>query len=308
MIVVHEDIRLALGEREHHSVKRALGHLPVTDHEACVGQHPAELLGLRLDRLDPVVHVEHLAASIELAQDGVPDKPGGRLGDARLDRQAILGRRLDERQVAYSRERQVERARDRRRRQRHDVDLAAHPLEALLGRDTEPLLLVDHDQTEVAEPDVPAEQPVRPDDDVDRAVAEAGERGRLILRRDEPGQEADFEREGGEPLAERPMVLGGEDRRRDQDRDLLAILGGLERGPQRDLGLAVAHVADDQPVHRPHAFHVLLGFGHGAQLVDGLLVRERGLQLGLPWRILRRRGPATGSAPRTARAAPSRGP
>ena len=166
----HEDIGLALGEREHHPVERALGHLPVTDHEARVGQHPAELLGLRLDRLDPVVHVEHLAAAIELAQDRVPDEPGGRLGDARLDGQAVLGRRLDERQVAHSRERQVERARDRRRRQRHDVDLAAHPLEALLGRDTEALLLVDDDQAEVAEPDVLAEQPVRPDDDVDRAV------------------------------------------------------------------------------------------------------------------------------------------
>ena len=116
--------------------------------------------------------------------------------------------------------------------------------------------------------------------------AEAGERGRLILRRDEPGQQADFEREGGEALAERPMVLGGEDRRRDQDRDLLAVLGRLERGPQRDLGLAVAHVAHDQPVHRPDALHVLLGLGHGAQLVDGLLVRERGLQLRLPWRVL----------------------
>ena len=102
---------------------------------------------------------------------------------------------------------------------------------------------------------------------------------------DEPGQEADLEREGSEPLAERAMVLGGEDRRRDEDRDLLAILRRLERGSERDLGLAVADVAHDQAVHRPDALHVLLGLGHGAQLVDGLLVRERRLQLRLPWRV-----------------------
>ena len=38
--------------------------------------------------------------------------------------------------------------------------------------------------------------------------------------------------------------------RRHEHRDLLAVLRGLERGPQRDLGLAVADVADDEPVHR----------------------------------------------------------
>ena len=62
---------------------------------------------------------------------------------------------------------------------------------------------------------------------------------------------------GREPLAERRVVLGREDGRRDEDRDLLAVLRRLERGPERDLGLAVADVADDQPVHRPDALHVV---------------------------------------------------
>ena len=62
---------------------------------------------------------------------------------------------------------------------------------------------------------------------------------------------ADLQRERREALAERRVVLGGEDRRRHEDRDLLAVLGRLERGAQRDLGLAVADVADDEPVHRP---------------------------------------------------------
>ena len=58
------------------------------------------------------------------------------------------------RQVADAGERQVERPRDRRRRQRQHVDLAAQLLEPLLGGDAEALLLVDDDQAEVAEPDV----------------------------------------------------------------------------------------------------------------------------------------------------------
>ena len=128
----------------------------------------AELLGLGLDRLDPVVDVEHLPAAVELAQDRVADEPGRRLGDPGLDRQAVLGRRLDHAQVADPGEGEVERPRDRRGRQREDVDLVAEPLEPLLGGHPEALLLVDDDQPEVAEPDVLREQPVGPDDEVDR--------------------------------------------------------------------------------------------------------------------------------------------
>ena len=178
------------------------------------GQHRPELLGLGLDRLDPVVDVEDLAAAVELAQDRVADEAGRGLGDPRLDRQAVLGRRLDDAQVADAGEGQVERARDRRRRQRQHVDLAPELLEALLGGDPEALLLVDHDEAEVAEPDVLRQQPVRPDDEVDRAVGEAGDRPLLLGRRHEPGEEADRERERPEPLAERRVVLGREDGRR----------------------------------------------------------------------------------------------
>ena len=59
------------------------------------------------------------------------------------------------------------------RRQRQDVDLGAELLEPLLVRDAEALLLVDDDQAEVAELDVLRQQPVRADDEVDRAVARA---------------------------------------------------------------------------------------------------------------------------------------
>ena len=143
-----------VGERDHHLLELALGHLAVADDEPGARQHPPELLGLGLDRLDPVVDEEDLAAAVELAQDRVADEPGRRLGDPRLDRQAVLGRRLDDRHVADAGQRQVQRPRDRRRRQRQHVDLAPELLQPLLGRDAEALLLVDDHQAEVAELDV----------------------------------------------------------------------------------------------------------------------------------------------------------
>src|SRR6185503_363331 len=77
-------------------------------------------------------------------------------------------------------------------------------------------------------------------------------------------------------------VLLREDRRRYEDRDLLPVLHGLERGAQRDLGLAVADIADDEAVHRAAALHVLLRVLDGQQLVRRLGVRERVLHLDLP--------------------------
>ena len=135
------------------------------------------------------------------------------------------------RQVADAGHRQVQRPRDRRRRQRQDVDLAAELLEPFLGGHPEPLLLVDDDEPEVLEPDVLRQQPVRADDEVDRARRRGPSSvAACSFAEHEPRQQPDLEREGGEPLAERRVVLGGEHGRRHEHRDLLAVLGRLERG------------------------------------------------------------------------------
>ena len=54
----------------------------------------------------------------------------------------------------------------------------------------------------------------------------------------------------------RLKMLIRKDRRRRQDGRLFAVHHGLERRTHRDLGLAVADIADDQPVHRRRRFHV----------------------------------------------------
>jgi len=75
-----------------------------------------------------------------------------------------------ERPVADAEQRHVQRARDRRRRKRQDVDRRAQLLEALFVHDAEPLFLVDDDQPEVRKHDVLLQQAVRADDDVDLAA------------------------------------------------------------------------------------------------------------------------------------------
>ncbi len=87
---------------------------------------------------------------------------------------------------------------------------------------------------------------------------------------------------GGEPLAERDVVLGGEDGRGHEHGHLLAALDRFEHAAKRDFGLAVADVADDQAIHRPAGLHVELDLGRRPQLVQRFLVRERGLDLLLP--------------------------
>ena len=160
------------------------------------------------------------------------------------------------------------------------------PLQLLLVLDAEALLLVDHDQAEILERDLAAEQPVRPDHDVDRAVGQPVDRGLGLLVGLEPRQRRDVHRERGVPLGEGRVVLLDEQRGRHQDGDLLAVLDRLERGPDGDLGLAVADVAADDPVHRHDAFHVVLDVVDGGQLVRRLDERERVLELALPRRVL----------------------
>ena len=89
------------------------------------GSEPAQLLGLGLDRLDPVVDVEDLAAAIELAQDRVAHETGSTLRATRV----WIGSRSSggvsiTLEVADAGHRQVQRARDRRRRQGQDIDFA----------------------------------------------------------------------------------------------------------------------------------------------------------------------------------------
>ena len=74
-------------------------------------------------------------------------------------------------EIANAGQRQLQRARDRRRGQRQHMDVAAQLLQPLLVPDAEMLLLVDDQQAEVLELDRLRQQRVRADDDIDLAAA-----------------------------------------------------------------------------------------------------------------------------------------
>ena len=108
------------------------------------------------------------------------------------------------------------------------------------------------------------------------------ERRLLLLGGPEAGEHLDLDRKVGQPLDEGAAVLLGQNRRRHQHGDLLAALHRLERGAHRDLGLAVADVAHQQPVHRARPLHVALDLLGRLPLVGRVLVQEAALELALP--------------------------
>ena len=146
-----QHVELARDEVEHGALERVLVHLAVAHHDARFGNQPPHQVADRKDRFDTIVDEEDLAAAFELAANRPADHLLIEFDDVGLDRQAILRRRFDDRHVANADERHVQRPRNRRRGHRQHVDLALELFDPLLVRHAEPLLLVDDEQTEVAE-------------------------------------------------------------------------------------------------------------------------------------------------------------
>ena len=163
-------------------------------------------------------------------------------------------------------------------------------------RHAEALLLVDHEEPEIAELDVLGEQAMRADDDVDLAFAQVLERLGLLGLRAEPADHVDAHGKRREPRAQRLEMLQREHRRRREHGHLLAVHHGLERGAHRDFRLAEAHVAAQQAIHGRGRLHVALDVLDGAGLVGRELVGERELELLLPVRVGRERVPLHGLA------------
>ena len=264
-------------------------HLPVGDLELHPRAQCAQPLGGLVDRLDPVVQEERLALSLVLAQQRSFDQLLVVLADVGLDRAPALGGRLDHADVADPGHRHLERARDRRRAHRDHVDLQLELAEQLLLLYAEPLLLVDDQQAELLRADIAAQQAMRADEDVDLAVGEPLDGLALLGLWTETRHVLDRDRVVLQALGERAVVLLGEDRGGDEQHHLLAVLDGLERGAQRDFGLAVADVAADQAVHRARRLHVRLDHLDRVALVGRLGERERVLEVALPVAVARER-------------------
>ena len=278
----HEHVDVAMPEVADDLVELLLPHLAVRDADARLGHELVDLRRRLRDVLHAVVHVEHLSPAQQLAAHRGRDLRVLVCADVSEHGKAVLRRRGQRGHLADAGHRHLQRARDGRGRQRQHVDVGAQGLERLLVLDAEALLLVDDDQTEILELDLRVQQLVRADDDVDAAALQPLDGLVDLLGGLEPAHGGDRDRKSLVTLGEGLVVLLDEQRRRHEHGDLLAVLDGLEGGAHGDLGLAEADVAADQAVHRDRLFHVGLDLVDGGELVGGLLVRERVLQLLLP--------------------------
>ena len=275
---------LLLPEADHDLLERVLAHLPVRDRDPRLGHQLGQPRRRPVDRLDPVVDVEDLARRAA-ARAGSRRRSAARRTaptKVRIGCRSSGGVRI----VVISRM-PVSDISSVRGIGVADIvstsTVGAQPLQVLLVLDAEALLLVDDDQAEVLEPDGLLQQPVRADDDVDGAVGDASPgclgASASLGNRD---SSADLDRELRHPLGERREVLLREQRRRHEHGHLLAVLHRLERRAHRDLGLAVADVAADHPVHRDRLLHVGLDLVDRGELVGRLDVGEGVLELALP--------------------------
>ena len=172
----------------------------------------------------------------------------------------------------------MQRARNWRGGQRKHVDLEPQAAQQLLLGDPEALLLVHDHEPEVLRDHVPAEHAVRADEHLDLPLCEVLQDQLRLGGLAEARDHLDPDREIAVARPERVPVLLGEDRRRHEDQQLLAVHRRCERGPHGDLGLAEADVAADEPVHRARRLEVLLDRLDRAGLVLGLAVGELGLE------------------------------
>ena len=283
-----EHLDLAVRDVLHDIGEHGLVHLPVRHGDRHVAELLLELARGALDIVDAVVQVVDLAAALQLAPDGVGEDAPVVLHDEGLHGQTVLGRLLDRGHIADAGHGHVQRAGDRRGRERQHVDAARELLDVLLVRHAEALLLVDDEQSEILEFYILTEQPVRADDEVDLAGGELRERLRDLAAGAEAAEHRDIHRKTEKALQGGLVVLLREHGRRHEDRGLLAVEHTLHHGAQRDLGLAEAHVAAEQSVHRDRALHVALDFIGAFELIIGLGIAEILFKLVLPLAVGRK--------------------
>ena len=219
-------------------------------------------------------HDEALAAAMMFAQQRLADHHIVPLDNVSPHRKAVHRRGLDGGKLAQAGHRHLQRARNGRGGQREHVHVRAQLLQLFLVGHAETLFLVDDHEAQILELGRLGEDRVGADHDVHRAVGQRIARLAAFLGRNEPAEPPDLEREAREAFGEMLEMLAREQRGRRDDCDLLAAHRRDECGTQRNLGLAEADIAADQPVHRLATFQIAQHIGDRALLILGLLPRE----------------------------------
>ena len=161
----------------HHALQFALGHLAVGHGDAGFGQDFFEFLLAVFDGLNLVVQKVALAAALELAQHRLADHARAFVAHKGFDGQTPLRRGGDHAQVAQTFEGHAHGAGNRGGRQREHIDLGPQAFHGLFVAHAKAVFLVDDEQAQVVEFRRFAQQFVRADHDVHRAIGDAFEGG-----------------------------------------------------------------------------------------------------------------------------------
>ena len=234
-----------------------------------------ELLRLFDQRADPI--------DLRAGGDRTPDSGDHLLRPLERDiggRDGLPPRRLlveaGDIHVAIAREQK--RARDGRRR--HDEKLGAAAASLALQREplmhAETMLLVDHDQAEIAELDALLKESVRADENVDATLFERGEDGLALAAALASREQGDAEPRGLAERGDRLHVLAREKLGRRHQRALRFRLDRAGKREQRHHRLAAADIALQQAQHAVRAREVGVDLGERALLCAGELEGELG--------------------------------
>ena len=120
------------------------------------------------------------------------------------------------------------------------------------------------------------------DDNVGLARFEIANDFPLLLGGDEAAEHGDCDRESGEPLFERFVVLITQNRCGRQHRDLFAVADRLEGCAHGDFGLAITDITADEAIHRQRRLHIALDVRNRGQLVRRLIVLKCFFEFLLP--------------------------
>ena len=151
-----QQVEFSVIEVEHDTLQRPLSHLTVGDLDRCLGQQLFEIGRNPIDVLYPVVDEISLAAAAQLSQDGLAYRLITPLTDKRLYREPFCGWCGYEGKITEPTERHVQCSRNWCCGERQHVDFRTQGFEPLLVSNTEAVLLIHDDETELFELDIAA--------------------------------------------------------------------------------------------------------------------------------------------------------
>ncbi len=160
-----------------------------------------------------------------LPQQRFPNDQRIKRRDKRSDRQPINRRRCDQRQFPNTRQRQLQRPRDRCGRQCQYVNVGFELLEPLLVLDAEMLFLIDDQQPEIAELNGFAQERMCPDDNIDGPVRDTFLCQCQLLRGHQARGMCNIDWQAVETFRKRFVMLTRKQRGRHNDCDLTSRHG-----------------------------------------------------------------------------------